>query len=247
MIDRFNGALLLRKNMLKEMRESPDVVRQGLLVVLLVGLLVGGVDGVRSALFVLDPQPELMRVQFSVERSLDQQALVSETQRQRQIITAIKDNVSPAFAILYRVNELPATLPRPLRAVLHGLGLFVSRPLTLLQGALIASILTHIAARWFGGQGTLQQMIGLGALSAAPHALDALVFVPILGSTFLFVSWGWGFVVLVVATAIAHRLEMGRALLAATFFPLIGIFLASLGCCILLAWVAMAASAAAGV
>lgn len=244
MIDRFNGALLLRKNVLKEMREAPDVVRQGLMVVLLVGLLVGGVDGVRRAFFVLDPRPELMRVQLSMERSLDQQAMMSNTERQRAFITLVKDNLPHAFAIVYQVQELPAPLPRSLRAVLQGLGVFVSRPLTFLQWALVASIFTHIAARWFGGQGTLQQMIGLGVLSVAPHALDALVFVPVLGTTFLILAWGWGFAVLVVGTSIAHRLETGRALLATTFFPLIGIFLASLGCCIFLAWVAMAASAA---
>jgi hypothetical protein len=98
---------------------------------------------------------------------------------------------------------------------------------------MFAVVLTHIAARQLGGQGTIQQMLGMGALSVAPHALDALSFIPVIGSTLGVIAWAWGLVILVVATGIAHRLDSGRATLAVLLYPVIGILLLMLGCCAL--------------
>jgi hypothetical protein len=109
---------------------------------------------------------------------------------------------------------------------------FVSQPFSYLGGMLLTVVCVHIAASWLGGQGTIQQMIGLGALSVAPHALDALTFIPFLGSMLAMVAWAWGLAILIVATSTVHRLDIGRAIFAVFFFPIIGILLLLLGCCV---------------
>lgn len=234
--DTLNGALLFKMEMFKSLRESPQVVRQGLMVVLLVGLLVGGVDGVRSMMATLSPNQELGRFQAQMERSLSQQAMAAQTPDQRMVLTMMQENLAPGIDIIRRHQRLATPFPRPVRAALHGLGLLVSRPLAYLQGVLLAVAFTQIAARWFGGRGTLQQMVGVGALSAAPHVLDALAFIPFIGSTIAMIAWGWGLLILVMGTSVVHRLETGYALLAVLFFPMIGVLLAGIGCCGFFGW-----------
>ncbi|NJN65442.1 MAG: YIP1 family protein [Chloroflexaceae bacterium] len=235
--DRLNGSLLLKVELFRALRDSPQVVLQGLMVVLLVGLLVGGVDGVRGVLATLSPDQELERFQSQMEQSLSQQAMAAQTPDQRLVVRVLQENLAPGIDIIRRTQALSAPLPRPVRAVLYGLGVLVSRPLAYLQGVLLAVAFTQLAARWFGGRGSIQQMLGVGALSVAPHVLDALTFIPYLGSTIALVSWGWGLLILVVGTGVVHRLETGYALLAVLFFPMIGVLLAGLGCCGFLGWV----------
>ncbi|NTV65063.1 MAG: YIP1 family protein, partial [Oscillochloris sp.] len=98
---------------------------------------------------------------------------------------------------------------------------------------MLAVVSTHIAARQLGGEGNIQQMLGLSALSVAPHALDALGFIPAIGATLNLIAWVWGLVILVVATSVAHRLDSGRATLAVLLYPLIISLLFLFGCCML--------------
>lgn len=241
MIDTFNGALTLNQTLLYELRESPHAVRRGMLVVLLVGLLVGGVNGVRTFMGVLNPDREFATLREAWFDMLDQQALAATAPEQREAVKLIRENIDPAFDLARTLNDLPVALPQPAGALFQGLGVLVSQPLSYLSGLLIAVIFTHIAARWLGGQGNIQQMLGLGALSVAPHALDALTFVPFLGSAFGLIAWGWGLVILIVSAGVAHRLDNGRAAIAVAFFPAIGGILALLGLCALLLVSAMTA------
>lgn len=233
MMDTFNGALTLNQTLLHNLRESPQVVQRGLLVVLMVGLLVGGVNGVRTLMSGLNPEMDFAQLRDQFEQALDQQALAATTPEQRELIKAFRDNLEPGIALLREVNELPTPLPRPVGALFRGLGVFVSQPLNYLGSLMLWVVFTHIAARWLGGQGSIQQMLGLGALSVAPHALDALAFIPVLGSIVSVIAAVWGLIVLVVGTSVAHRLDTGRAALAVFLFPLIGAVLALLGCCVL--------------
>ncbi|MCU0493571.1 MAG: YIP1 family protein [Chloroflexaceae bacterium] len=245
MIDTFNGALTLRQKLLLELRDSPQVVRRGLLVVLLVGLLVGGVNGIRTAATSVNPDRELAEARAQFDDALDQQAMTATTPEAREAIRLMRENADAGFALVREIALLPTPLPRAVGGALQGLGVFVSTPLSYLGSLLLWVIFTHIAARWLGGQGNIQQMLGLGALSVAPHALDALGFIPVVGSAISLVATIWGLVVLVVATAVAHKLDTGRATLAVCLFPLVGILLALLSFCILLLFVVAAVSGGA--
>jgi hypothetical protein len=231
-IDTFNGALTLNQVMFRGMRESPDMVRRGLLLVLLVGLLVGGVQAISTMISTSNPDRVVAEVSDALDQSLQQQALGATSDSQREVVQIIKDNKPAILDLVRSLIELPRPLPRPVGLVLSGLGLMVSMPLNYFGSLILAVVLTHIAARQLGGQGTIQQTLGLGALSVAPHALDALGFVPVIGSTLGVIAWAWGLVILVVATGVAHRLDSGRATLAVLLYPLIGVVLLTLGCCV---------------
>lgn len=244
-MDTFNGALTLNQTMMRGLREAPDAVRRGLMVVLLVGLLVGAVEGIQLLLTTADPQraTDLFAQQYD---AFEQQlGLSANTPELRAIVDALDENREGVVRLVGDVAALPTALPRPLSAALQALGVMASRPLAYLSGLLLTVIFTHIAARQLGGQGSIQQMLGLGALSVAPHALDALGFIPGLGGALRLVAFFWGLAILVTATSIAHKLDSGRATLAVLLYPVIGGLLGLLACCALFfLLIALGASAA---
>lgn len=245
MIDTFNGALMIKRELMLRLHESPRVISQGLMVVLMVGLIVGGINGIRVILGSLNPEQELETVREAMIQSIDEQALAAQSLEQRMILGVIKENIDPGIEIAENMMALPTTLPQPVGAVTQGIAAVVSGPPAYLGNLLLAVIFTHIAAFWLGGRGSIQNMLGLGALSVAPHALDALAFIPVLGGMLQAVATLWGIAILVVATSIAHQLSTERSILAVLFFPLIaGIFLI-LGCCVLFG-LAVTAGAGAG-
>ena len=233
MMDIFNGALTLNRTLLYSLRDSPYVVQRGMLVILLVGLLVGGVNGARMMLDELNPDRKIANLRFQLERAVTQQSVGATTPDQRRILQSIRDNIDPIIELVKARSALPRSLPRPIGAMLQGLGVLVSGPITYLSTLLLWVIFTHISARWLGGKGSMQQMLGLGALSVAPHALDALAFVEFIGGTLSMIASGWGIVILIVGTSVAHKLEIGRATMAVFLFPVIATVLTGLSCCIL--------------
>lgn len=232
MIDTFNGALTLNQSLFRSLRESPEVVRRGLTLVLLVGLLVGAVQSLSAMITNSNPERMLSQFEETFDQSLQQQSLAANSDSQREAYRIIAENKDGIMSLVRALIELPTPLPRPATVVLQGLGVIASTPLSYLSGLLLAVVLAHIAARQLGGEGSIQQMLGLGALSVAPHALDALSFIPVLGSTLGVIAWAWGLVILVVATGAAHRLDSGRATLAVLLYPIIASLLLLLGCCI---------------
>jgi hypothetical protein len=233
MIDTLNGALMMKQDMMLKMRESPHVVRQGLMVVLLVGLIVGGIQGIQSLLGGLNPARDIETLRDTAKQSIDENALNTTSVQQRQILSIIKDNLDSGIDIAENIIALPTKLPRPVVAVVRGLAVLFSTPTSYLGSVLLIVILTHSAAFWLGGQGNIQQMLGLGVLSVAPHAMDALVFVPVIGFMLQTLATLWGFAILVVATSIAHKFQLERAILAVLFFPFVGLILLLVGCCAL--------------
>lgn len=233
MMDTFNGALTLNQTMMRGLREAPDVVRRGLLVVLLVGLLVGAVEGIQLILNTGDPQRAVNLFSQQYEAFEQQLGLSANTPELRDLLRLLDENQAGVERLVADVAGLPTALPRPLSVGLQALGLMAGRPLSYLSGLLLAVIFTHIAARQLGGQGSIQQMLGLGALSAAPRALDALGFIPGLGGALGLIAFFWGLAILIIATSIAHKLDSGRAALAVLLYPLIGGLLGLLACCAL--------------
>lgn len=244
MMDTFNGALTLNQTMMRGMREAPDAVRRGLMVVLLVGLLVGGVEGLQLMLNTADPQRTAALFGEQYDAFQQQLGLSANSAELRDLLRVLDENEAGVVRLVGDVAGLPTALPRPLSVALQALGLMAGRPLSYLSGLLLTVIFTHIAARQLGGQGSIQQMLGLGALSVAPHALDALGFIPGVGSALGLIAFFWGLAILIAATSIAHKLDSGRATLAVLLYPLIGGLLGLLACCALF-FLLVAAGAAA--
>ncbi len=233
MIDTFNGALTLSQTLFHGMREAPDVVRRGLTLVLLVGLLVGGVQAISTMITNSNPDRVIADIETTLNQSIQQQSLAATSASQREVVQMLKENSQGVLSVVRAVMDLPTPLPRPVSVIFQGLGLMASTPLSYMGSLMFAVVFTHIAAQQLGGQGTIQQMLGMGALSVAPHALDALSFIPVIGSTLGMIAWAWGLVILVQTTSIAHRLDSGRATLAVLLYPLIGVLLVLFGCCAL--------------
>lgn len=235
MMDTFNGALTLNQRLLQGMREAPDVVRRGLLIVLLVGVLVGSVNGARVFLAVLDPARATGAQRAELARQIEQSVALATPAEGQAAMRAVLELPLTILDAGTRLGELPTGAPRPVGAVISTLSLIVTTPVGYLGSLLLAVIFAHIGARQMGGKGTIQQMLGLGALSVAPHALDALSFVPVLGPTLGLIAWGWGLVILVAATGVAHRLDSGRATLAVLLYPGLLLVLGALAYCGLVA------------
>lgn len=242
MIELFNGALTLNRIRMAELRESPDVVRRGLMIVVFVGLLVGAVNGASSLISTATPEQTVSSVRASVEDFKRRITLSPNAEQLQPVLQFLNENEEAFYALLKDLIELPTPLPRPFRQGFQWLATTVSAPLGYLAGLLLTVILTHLAAYQLGGQGNIQQMLGLGALSVAPHALDALAFIPGLGPMLGLIAWGWGLAILVTATSVAHRLEVNRAVIAVLLYPLVLILAGFVVLCALL-FLAVAAGA----
>lgn len=235
MMELFNAALTLNQNVMRGLRESMDGVRRGFLLVLFVGLLVGTANGISAVMQSATPARAVATIRAEVERQIDQLVLTSNDAAIQDLSRVVNENKEPFFQLLEELLTLPTALPRPVGLAFQLLSAMASTPLSYLGGMLLAVAVTHIAARQLGGQGNIQQMVALGSLSVAPHALDALAFIPGVGPMLGLVAWFWGLAVLVVATAVAHRLDSVRALFAVLLIPLLLILLGVLAFCLLLA------------
>jgi hypothetical protein len=241
MIELFNAALMLNQSAMRGLREAPDVVRRGLLVVLFVGLLVGAVQGASALIGSASPERTVAGVRAQVDEFVEGLTLGANSEQLQPVIQLVNENEEPFYAMLTELYSLPTALPWQAQLLFRWLASLVSTPLSYLAGLLVTVVVSHIAARQLGGQGSIQQMLGLGALSTAPHALDALTFIPAIGPTLGFIAWAWGLVILVVATMIAHKLDSGRATMAVLLYPLLLSLLGFLAFCGLLALAAAVA------
>ncbi|NTU86046.1 MAG: YIP1 family protein, partial [Chloroflexales bacterium] len=206
MMELFNGALTLNQNVMRGLRESPDAVRRGFMLVLFVGMLVGAANGVSSLIQTATPERAVQSLRAQVDRQISQLVLSSNDPNTQELSRLINENEEPFFALFEELLSLPTPLPRPVGQAFQLLAAIVSAPLGYLAWMLAAVVIAHITARQLGGQGRIQQMVGLGSLSVVPHALDALAFIPGLGSTLGIVATAWGLVVLVAATSVVHKL-----------------------------------------
>lgn len=235
MMELFNGALTLNQTIMRGLRESPDGVRRGFLLVLFVGLLVGAANGISITIQNASPTRAIATLREQFDRQMDQMVLSSNDTSMQELTRLVNANEEPFFQLLTDLATLPAPLPRPVGLFFQLLAAVVSMPLSYLAGMLLTVACTHLVARQLGGEGHLQQMVALGSLSVAPHALDALAFIPGLGSMLTFAAWLWGLIILITATAVAHRLDSMRATVAVLFLPLLLALLAFLALCLLIA------------
>ncbi|HMQ30743.1 MAG TPA: YIP1 family protein [Chloroflexaceae bacterium] len=244
MMELFNGALTLNQDRMRGLREAPDGVARGFLLVLFVGLLVGAVNGVSGLIQNATPERAVAALRAEVDRQVDQLVLTSNDTTTQELTRIVNENQEPFFSMLEELIALPTPLPRPVGLAFQLLASVVSTPLSYLAGMLLAAVVAHVAARQLGGQGSIQQMVALGSLSVAPHALDALAFIPGIGPTLGLVAWIGGLVVLMVAPSVAPRLDSLRAALAVLLYPLLLGLLAFLAFCVLVAaLIALAGSA----
>jgi len=196
------GAITLDIPTLVEFRDSKDVFRRGLTLLLLVALVVGLVS------FLVDFIGGL--VGPGIEQELADASAIFDTWWQympaesAEFREQFMGSASAGLEIGRRIATLPTRLPPTLTTLLEALGTWVSRPLAMLGGFLGYGIWVMLAAKLLGGKGRLQEFLGTAALSSVPYLLLVLERVPCLGPVLHVVAWVWAAIIWVLATAVTH-------------------------------------------
>jgi hypothetical protein len=226
----FRGALLLEEPTFEALADAPDGVARGLkflvTVALAVGLVVSLVSFVQAV--TTSPAQEIDQAMNGVSQVFDQLqgAGVFGDPKSSQ---AVLDNVKAGMAMGKQIaGVVEQTTPAPMSAValFEALGKWLSWPFSWIALWLLWGVLTLLFARMLGGTATIQRMLAVTSLVAAPHVLDVFGWVACAGPLIGLLAWLWGVVVYVKATAVANRTGVGVALLAVALPVLIPLVLA---------------------
>jgi hypothetical protein len=207
------AGLLLDVNTFRAQRDNPYALREGFLVVLIVGILVSVTSLIGDLLGRL-ASPDLLAVLEIVQRSMERTAFVVELQR-----------INPDFNLNLIFNQLASIF-----SILQWSGIISAliTPFVYLLGWLIYGIVAHLAARALGGEGTFAQTLGCTALASGANLLaiaQIIPFVEIAGTTLL------GLIGCYIGLRTAHNLSAWRAFWAALLGPiLLGLLLLVISC-----------------
>lgn len=210
-------ALRLEDKVFVELRDSPDGFRQGLTFIVTLALVVGLI--VAAAGFVVevstDPTAEVEQAMSEVEEAFEQMSgMFGDDEQTQQMLENIKAGMSMGTELV-RVVEETTPAPMSIALLFQAIGRWLSRPFSWIALWLLWGILTLLFARLMGGTATIQQMLAATSLAAAPHILEALSWVPCAGPLVAILAFLWGAVIYIKATAVANRLTMGPATVAA--------------------------------
>ena len=228
-------ALRLRGASLAAVAERPDAFMRGLLVIVAVALIVGLpalVSGVAAGFRPVAVEPNETQINpsgaFDLMRPWLRNSGLPDALIE-QLTQAMQANAQLSGTVVAEIQRLPTPLPRPAAQAFKAIGAwlslpFASSPLPLAIASLATwlgyGIFVMLFARLLGGRATLHGFFGATGFFAAPHILNILAPVPVLGVILSVVAFVWGVVIYTIATAVSHRLTAGRALVA-VFGPLI--------------------------
>jgi len=196
------GAITLDIPTLIGFRDSKNIFRRGIMLLLLVALVVGLVG------FLVDFIGGL--VGPGIEQELADASAMFDSWWQfmpaesAEIREQFMGSMTAGLEIGRRIAALPTRIPRPLATLFEALGTWVSRPLAMLGGFLGYGIWVMLAAKLLGGKGRLQEFLGTAALSSVPYLLLVLEKLACIGPILNVVAWIWAAIIWVVATAVTH-------------------------------------------
>lgn len=259
------GAIALDIPTFVRFRDSKDVFRRGVTILVLVALLVGLVAFFVDFIGGLVAPPfekEMAEVQKGFEQWLQIMGQYMPAEDLEEFNKYFLPNFKAGMEIGRNIAALPTAFPKPLITFFEALGHWVHRPLAMLGGFLGYGIWVMLAAKLLGGKGRLQEFLGTAALSSVPYLLLILEKVPCLGSVVGLVAWVWGTIIWVVATAVTHgwavplttedgvveryEVNWGKAILAVILPALAVAVLVLMGGLSLVALIAAAIRAAGG-
>ena len=216
------GALFLRTDTYEDMRQARSPILDGLIIIVLVGVIVALAVLVGTAL-EWAATPNLTDIQEIVYEGITQMPWYQQT------LEMVPD-YDKSFRQWY---DFGWTMGRSFGDSSPGSALagLVLTPLSLVIVWLIYGLLAHLFAKLLRGEATLSQTLGCTALAVAPQVLKLTELVP-------FVAVGgvvgtWTLICRYVALKQAHRFTWGRAFWA-TLLPmltllLLGLILAAIG------------------
>ncbi len=197
------GAITLDIPTLVRFRDTEDVFRRGIIILILVGLVVGAVQF--AVVFIGGVFAPSVEDQVAEMRQFfDQMLPFMPPEAAEAFDEQFLDIFEAVIGIGQGIAELPTPLPKVVGNLFEALGAWVSQPLSILGSFLAYGIWVMLAAKLLGGTGRLQEFLGTAALSSVPYLLLILGWVPCLGSVLGLVAWVWSVVIWVAATAVAH-------------------------------------------
>lgn len=220
----FIGALTLRTATYAQLRERADAFLYGFVVLAIAVLISGAVtllaDAVRASQSV------------SREQVLAQaNAIFEQNYNGPPAMRAqIQPYVTESASMIYELEQLEpqaGAIARPVGNVLRYIGNVFALPFqwAYVGWTLFAALLFGTVAWWLGGRGSLNQMLGLTALAAAPQiflvipalltlfaALTNLSALTCVNGLIGFAIALWSAVIYVKATSVAQQISIARAL-----------------------------------
>jgi hypothetical protein len=183
--------------------------------------------GLTSTLDTIAIQAQDLSVRFSSNLS----AIFSQ-------ISQLANNISTTL------EKYQPPLGREASNVLRGIGAWLSTPLYLLSGWMIAAFLVFIVAKLFKGKGEIREHFSLFLLGFSPQILVLVSgfsflnpILSVVGSLLSLVAWIWSLVIVTIALDVAHDFGKGKAfavlvitfLIFAVLIPLITLIPLSIG------------------
>jgi hypothetical protein len=254
----WNGTLF-RGPAFSGLNERRDAFLQGLLIVLVIGLLVGLPGLIGDVVAGLRPnaiEAEMDKAMSEIDQVVQQMQPFLGNMPSGElegIIAQVKEYMRFGFDIAQKVEAMPTILPKPIDRVFQAIGEWASKPFAGSSFPLGAAVLgtwlgygiwVMLFAKLLGGRGTLAGFFGATALYAVPHTLSFFAFVPVLGGILGFLAYFWGLAIYVKGTSVSHQLSIERALLAVLLPALIALLVAIVGATGLATLIAISASGA---
>ncbi len=222
------GALTLRTETFKTLRERSDVFQRGFMLLLLIALLAGIFDAAVPLITSAARPANQQQVTQDVLRSMNEYSPFFRNSPGMSAV--VEPYVSEGVAMGFDISRLPPNAGeafRPIARFLEWLGAVLTTPFSfaVLGYLLFAALLVHWMSRGLGGRAAMAQMLGLGALSYAPQIFNPVLSLLALGQNLTqagalgtlngllgLVLFVWSTVIYVKATAIAQGFSYGRAL-----------------------------------
>ncbi|EFO80623.1 hypothetical protein OSCT_1563 [Oscillochloris trichoides DG-6] len=211
--------LLLNPTAYRDQRDSPQGLRRGFMLVVLIGLLVG-VASLIGDLGEYVTQPSAATISQAVYdglREMPWYADLSET--------------DPDFPNQF--DQIFTQVTQSIQLFNGGIGRsfggIITTPIMLLLGWFLFSLISHPMARALGGQASFSQTMACTALAAGANLLALVQIVPfaqVAGTTLL------GLIASYVAIREAHQLQPWRAFWATMIGPIILVVLFVIAACI---------------
>ncbi len=222
------GALALRTETFKTLRERSDVFQRGFILLLLIALLAAIFDTTVPVIErTVHPQSEAQVTQ-EVLRSIRSSS--PYFQNSPTIGAIVEQYVSEGVAMGFEISRLPPNAGpafRPIASILNWLGEVLSKPFSfaVLGYLFLAALVVQLTSLWLGGRAAMAQMLGLGALSYAPQIFYPVSSLLMLGSNLTglgaigtvngllgLLLFAWSTVIYIKAVAIAQEFSYGRAM-----------------------------------
>ena len=206
LLNTIRGAIALDIPTFVRFRDSEDVFRRGVTILVLVALIVGAVafavDFVTG--LTTTPEEEIAKAQEGFGQMLQAMSQFMPPEDLEEFKKYFLAYFETGMEIGRGIAALDTPFPRGLITFFQALGHWVHRPLAMLGGFLGYGIWVMLAAKLLGGKGRLQEFLGTAALSSVPYLLLVLEKVPCIGGLLSFVAWVWSTIIWVVATAVTH-------------------------------------------